>query len=675
MMSPAASDVKALIECLSKAGGYLQPSQIRDIERCTEVGKTVIGLAIKDLVAQAAGSPIIRSSSADGTPVQTARAQTYTLPSGSKFQRSGRETSEVLLMNSFYRYVDHNGDTITKALIEEPTPLNWGKCASNQFETCNKIFVTLRQAGHIGIAIEHYCFDRAVHSAMTKFFFACHQISGRQRRLLQDDSNAKELFMEDLTEWKVDTPCAAHDAQNSFKWALWEEDYSKDVLKDAHISIQSLRNSMNLLQGHVGRWVANIICFSPDRTFAVVDEMRAVWDTLVGNDAETVELLSAILQIRFNRIAQRLEIAESARSLPDLIGTIVSTLMSVWKFRQFTDSRWLTVGDAGRTIAAGLLTGLDSLVDEIKCFPHVSLFHMGGFFRLAGDVKNFLIEASIVSRPMDAVLALLMEDGRVAQRYEELTELVQEEMCWMINLPDLVWNLLGELVSRSGAQLRSRCLQAGHESVAQFSKRVLDVAACRPWSLCRGDVDANVEGLAAEEEPPVTDDVSRKIWQLCRMGFSRVQIRKGVALLGNSPWTTLTTEQFHGSAASLMRLHPEYSTSTLRCRAFILSLNRLMPRPSAEEKSVAALQKKLEALQRRQPEKAGGRHLYLKDIMDLAREKTKRFGAHKANWQKQIFKRHASIWAGHELAWRRQYDFQAVMHHEEPSFHHFNLAL
>ncbi|CAE8697185.1 unnamed protein product [Polarella glacialis] len=546
-------------------------------------------------------------------------------------------------MNSFYRYVDHKGDTITRALIEEPTPWNWGKCASNQFEMCNKIFVTLRQAGHQGTAIEHYCFDRAVHTAMTKLFFASHQISAKHRRLLQDGSNAEEDFIEDLTEWKIDTPCAAHDAQNSFKWALWEEDYSKENLKDAHISIQSLRNSMNILQGHVGRWVANIISFIPDRTFAVVDEMRAVWDTPVRNDAETVELVSVILQIRFNCIAQRLEIAESARSLPDLIGAIVSTLMSVWQFRQFTDSRWLTVGDAGRTIAAGLLTGLDSLVDEIKCAPHVSLFHLGG---LAGDVKGFLIEASIVSRPMDAVLALLMEDGRVAQRYEELTELVQEEMRWMINLPGLVWNLVGELVSRGGAQLRSRCLRAGHESVAQFSKRVLDVVACRPWSLCRGDVDAKVDELAAEEEPPVTDDVSRKIWQLCRMGFSKVQIRKGVALLSNSPWTTLPTEQFHGSAASLMRLRPECSASTLRCRAFIISLSRLMPRPSAEEKSVAALQKKLEALQRRQPEKAGGRHLYLKDIMDLAREKTNRFGAHKANWQKQIFKRHASIWAG-----------------------------
>ena len=96
MMSPAASEVKAHIESLSKAGGWLKPSQIADIERCTEVGKTIIGISVRDLVAHAAGSPIIRSSSADGTPVQTARTQIYTLPSGSKFQRSGRETSELL---------------------------------------------------------------------------------------------------------------------------------------------------------------------------------------------------------------------------------------------------------------------------------------------------------------------------------------------------------------------------------------------------------------------------------------------------------------------------------------------------------------------------------------------------------------------------------------------------
>ena len=663
-LGAAAQEVKDMIERLSKASGQLSKSEIRDIERCAEVGKRVLDSGIQALVNEAAGSPMLRTSSADGTPVQCHRTATYKLPSGAKFQRSGKETSELLLFNSFYRFIDYTGKTMTKALVEEPTPLNWGKRAENIFDVCRRRFMSLRECGHRGIAVEHFCFDRAAHSALAKLVGKWAKVTSQRAGLTAEGKEPTKYSIHNLTLWIADTPCAAHDAQNSFRWSLWQVDFTGDTLKDAHICIESLRNSINLLQGHVGNFVAKNVHYVADQSIHTQDEMRAVWDAL-GVEPEVAELLSGTLQLRYNNSSHRLEVAESAKDLPDLMGTIIACLMSMWKFKQFTDSRWLTVGDSGRTVTIGLLTGLRKLVNDIKKVPHVSLYHLNGFDRLVGDVQRFLVEASIVSRPMDAVLALLMEDSRVAQRYEELDSAIREEMDWMLNLPDKLWELLGELVSESPGKLRSRCLQAGSESAAQFTKRCLNVAAQRPWSLCRGDIEANVDMLAAENEAPTSDEISHHIWHLCRIGFNKTQIVKGVMLLGNVPWATIPTEQFHASAAALMRVHPEYTQSTLRCRAFVLTLNRLMPRPTEDEKSIATLQRRLATLQRKQPHKASGRHMYLRDIIDLAKEKHGKQLAATPNWQKRIVKNHGPIWAAHSLARRQPYERRAVGYQEE----------
>ena len=50
----------------------------------------------------------------------------------------------------------------------------------------------------------------------------------------------------------------------------------------------------------------------------------------------------------------------------ELTETICATLLSLWKFRKFTESRWLTVGTRCRVLMAGLATGLDDLVQSIQ---------------------------------------------------------------------------------------------------------------------------------------------------------------------------------------------------------------------------------------------------------------------------------------------------------------------
>ena len=50
----------------------------------------------------------------------------------------------------------------------------------------------------------------------------------------------------------------------------------------------------------------------------------------------------------------------------DVIQTICAVLTACYRFRKFTESRWLTIGASTRVLTTAVLFGLDSLVEYIK---------------------------------------------------------------------------------------------------------------------------------------------------------------------------------------------------------------------------------------------------------------------------------------------------------------------
>ena len=50
----------------------------------------------------------------------------------------------------------------------------------------------------------------------------------------------------------------------------------------------------------------------------------------------------------------------------DVLQTICAVLIACYRFRKFTESRWLTIGASTRVLTVAVLMGLDSLVEYIK---------------------------------------------------------------------------------------------------------------------------------------------------------------------------------------------------------------------------------------------------------------------------------------------------------------------
>ena len=122
-----------------------------------------------------------------------------------------------------------------------------GKTAWRAYTAAVDFFPLLRQLHHTGVSISHYCFDRALFSALARRM--------RQRHALQYAVGSSPLDgrgrLLELTDWVVCTGCASHDCHNALKWAIsgFLGD-SEAGLKDLFVVIESLRNAYDLLLGH-----------------------------------------------------------------------------------------------------------------------------------------------------------------------------------------------------------------------------------------------------------------------------------------------------------------------------------------------------------------------------------------------------------------------------------------
>ena len=74
-------------------------------------------------------------------------------------------------------------------------------------------------------------------------------------------------------------------------------------------------------------------------------------------------------------------------------------------------------------------------------------------------------------------------------------------------------------------------------------------------------------------------------------------------------------EEIHAYGSCVRKFHPEIATEPLRNRAHVHALRRVLPTPSAEEKKEQRLQCRLANLEKRQPQKLGGRQALFQELM------------------------------------------------------------
>ena len=556
-----AAEAIATLNSLCATTKTLNVQDTRDCDKFAECVKIMLRQSAESFVQNAAGAPLLTSKSADGTPLKVVVNHKTTLPSGRVVERGGKTGREFLLKNQFLRYYIA-GEAKTCAILQDPICLDHGKSAGAIFAACSQHWRTLRELGHGGIAIEHYCYDRGGIEASERYWRAYHD---RAPIPVAVAPLASEKTLR-LTEMVIVTPCAAHDVQSSFRWGMGQYLQDRQLLRDVFIGIEALRHSMDLVQRFLVEWVTEKLQFVSPRPASI--EPRRLLFASLDIDDETADVMSDQLQLHFSD--GRLQVSNEVVGMPDLVDLIKTCLSSTFKFVRFSDSRFLTVGTSCRVLVAGVILGLEDLIEHIRKAPSASLFYLHGFLRLRAepDRMRFVVEAAFVSRASDGVLAFILEDPRVGRHHDEIWQILCEDMSSILSVPISVWEAVGAVAELSSEQFRAACIRGAHVSFHFMWRRIMDPAGRLPWSLVRGDVAENLEMLGSDPNPP-DDPVSLKLWELYRSGFNQVQLQRAIELIGDIGWSTMAVEQQHGTMALIHRHHPDYSKSTLMARTLV----------------------------------------------------------------------------------------------------------
>ena len=256
------------------------------------------------------------------------------------------------------------------------------------------------------------------------------------------------------TDWMLSTPCGVHDAHNALNWGL-SSITEGTTLEDLHIVIEAFRNTFAALRAHIPQFLQQKLRFH-HLPQPATDASRMLW-ALLGVEPGWIEVVVSLSPTWSEGWLYVNETDQPNESPVDHISHLFFHLM---RWRQFTQSRWATTGPSCRALAASLLLGLDELVH-----PHVSEFHIGGFYKLSLRVLEFTITAAAASYPMESFILSLLHDDRPLRGLPVLEAELEEETHYLETLSVSVWERLAKLHPELSAPwLQSTALNAAHTS-------------------------------------------------------------------------------------------------------------------------------------------------------------------------------------------------------------------
>ena len=317
----------------------------------------------------------------------------------------------------------------------------------------------------------------------------------------------------------------------------------------------------------------------------------------------------------------RLFVNSSFSEDPKLLDLLYNSCLDVFRFTSFTTSRWLTIGSSARSLVAACSLGLRGLFAAVMEDPLVGEYYISGFSRLSEATFRYCVISALGTRPSEAVSIALLEDDRAVAQIDKYEGSMREEVLYLTGLPMAVYELLASHIDAgsSATELRSQILDS--ELACSYTyQHFLSEVRSLPFSLGIGDIQANLAALAAQDQPPA-DDTACKIWKLMRLHSNLIELTEAVALFKQISWSTRVAEQIHGFAAVLHKLHREYGEETIAARAGCAYLRALVAEDPSE---VAAnrTKRRLTLLGKKQPEKTGGRQLFVGEFVHQAKERS-----------------------------------------------------
>eukprot|EP00971_Amphidinium_carterae_P007611 150843-Amphidinium_carterae.1 len=294
-----------------------------------------------------------------------------------KVVHTGKHLTEFLLQFVVLKSTGALDEGHLCPYIEIPRPLSCGKKAWNLFAAWKGIGLSLKELGHVGVSVSSYCFDRGA-------------LAGLKSHVLQDHVQRAgprysdgQLNIQELLDWPLVAPCILHDVHNSLKWSIASVVGKPEALSHLHLCTCSLRDSFTAIFGVLPAFIASHL--EAVKTLSVLEltAWRAFW-LCMDIEPEVIDVLCE-LQLRWSVKDEKLMFCERWSTKPDLPDVVFSCLAGVFRFKVFTESRWLSIGLACRTMAASMALGLEGVMTMCRADATVSDYTLAGWKFLSSD--------------------------------------------------------------------------------------------------------------------------------------------------------------------------------------------------------------------------------------------------------------------------------------------------
>lgn len=632
------ADLVADLQRLSQPSLRYSTSEVGYAHRLAMVGAAFLRNRMHVFMTDAAGAPIAVSYQSDATPEIVFEREDIII-GPRRYHRGGYRTSDFLL-DRFFATVPSGRQCV---VFRAPMRLE-DKTAMTHLTAAEQLIMYPWDHGCDSISIFHVVVDGALFTSLAGLLHR-HHARSLERRCASSSSGEATLYR--LSSWFVSTQCVNHSSHNSFKAGMRENFADDKSMKSMWGIIEGLRTCYSTLMCFARSWIAkNLVFLDWD-----LEHGYTMW-TMLCMESEVADKLVA-LQLRC--IGGRIFVSEDFRDDPDVTEKIYEVMVLVFRWRRWTDSRWLSVGDSARSLLSSILLGIEALVGYAIASGH-STYYLACAKSISDDVKRLAVKSSMVSFVADAVLGVLLTDDRLPVVHKSIEQEIASEVHFVLDFPTDVWCFIADATGLRFLALRSDAMSGTLVAAAALQSHFA-IAHELPWSLCASD-DIRSALCAFLAGPQPTQSVAWSIWQLGSVGYSMDELTLALQLMRNLPWSQVSTEQGHSAASCIMKKHRMYGQEMLQTRSLLRQL-AVLCNEDLEQKKLEECRKSLAKLDRRRPRRAGGPQVFLSEMLTVATELTVSDLSNHVAVGRRIVARAGQRWHSLTQVQRERYDIKA----------------
>ena len=344
--------------------------------------------------------------------------------------RGGRYKHEFLLQRGLVKKKSRRLGPETVMLFGYPRGLCKGRGAWNCFTASAEFRDQLRLMGATGIAIECTVCDGALFSALTRHIDASHRMYCDPE--LGADLGEDRETLEDK-EWPVNIKCKAHGCSNAVVHGLKplptaeKSTMAQNAIRSLRVSSEGFFYDIDLyLYAHV---VFQDSTDNPAHVWAYW-EFLGVQENWVPHFVEANPMFDGTNLVVDSRL----------RADPDATEKLSGLVHYALHQADWSETRWVKVRQSSGCHMQSESVGVKVLVRRLLNNPDLVNSYLSGYDKnLTVDVRMYLVVASFVATPPEAILFSLLKDNRLLKKVPEMKFLLEFKAQYIWDLPDLVF--------------------------------------------------------------------------------------------------------------------------------------------------------------------------------------------------------------------------------------------